>query len=119
MYVIMYVCMYVCICVCMQQQDRQAEQARAPGPEVAGRRRITPTLIAGQHTSAYVSIRQHTSAYVSIRQHTSAYVSIRQHTSAYVSIRVDSHSSLSRWRITPILIAGQHAYAETYTACVC
>jgi hypothetical protein len=50
---------------------------------------------AGQHTSAYVSIRQHTSSYAG--QHTSAYVILRQHTSAYeagkhtsayVSIRV-------------------------------
>ena len=53
MYVTMYVSMYVCICMSimsiMQQQDRQVEQARAPAPEVAGRRRITPTLIAGQH----------------------------------------------------------------------
>ncbi len=56
MYVTMYVSMYVCICMSimsiMQQQDRQVEQARAPAPEVAGRRRITPTLIAGQHAYA-------------------------------------------------------------------
>ncbi len=47
--------------------------------EMSGTSMATP-IVAGQHTSAYGSIRQHTSAYVCIRQHTSAYVSIRQHT---------------------------------------
>jgi hypothetical protein len=46
-----------------------------PGGQASQRMPVSSLAIvpAGQHTSAYVSIRQHTSAYVSIRQHMSAY----------------------------------------------